>query len=411
MKKVIIAGRGESCDLIIQNATVSRKHAKLSMGSDSKFYVEDLASTNGTFVNGVRITKTAWVTSTDDVRFGSEKLDWQNVKQLLQGESLYFQDNKINSRKADWLPVATIAALLILGLFYWFTGNENSQYRESGQVETAEVKEIPDSLVTATSTGEAKAKDTTPVFQTKLPKIEYSISCLRSKSSLNELIGLGADIEDGWISFSSDEERVEEEIKVGNELKEEVEEEYTAINDKAYHQRVQQIGNRLLSVLDNPRMEYIFHIIKSDDINAFTAGGRIFVTSAIINFVVSDDELACVLSHEIYHNELGHINKLIRKEQSAQNVLGEFADWGLIASSIAGASFNQENEVYCDMYGVDLAIAAGYNGNAAVDLWERMESGNNEVEKIFGTHPFSEERMDCIENHIERNYDVTKNAP
>lgn len=60
------------------------------------------------------------------------------------------------------------------------------------------------------------------------------------------------------------------------------------------------------------------------------------------------------------------------------------------------------------MYGVDLAIKAGYEGQASSKFWSRMKSGSNQVEKMFSTHPFSEERMDCIEEHLERNYELNR---
>jgi predicted Zn-dependent protease len=254
---------------------------------------------------------------------------------------------------------------------------------------------------------EAETLDTIvnkPLYTPKADDINYSISCLRSKSSSNAMIGLGVDIEDGWITFSSDEVGVSEEVKVGKALKKDVEKEYVFSTSSQYKKRISNIFDSLINVLNDPRMKYTWHIIKSPEINAFTAGGYIFITTGIIDFAENDDQLACIIGHEIYHNELGHINKLIRKEKAAQNWFGDYADWTLIASDIAGASFNQENETFCDMYGVDLAIKAGYDGQAAIEFWSRMESGSNEVEKLFSTHPFSEERMDCIGEHLERNY-------
>ena len=49
-------GRGKSADFVINSAMVSRIHCHLSI-STSDLIVEDLRSTNGTFVNGSRIRK------------------------------------------------------------------------------------------------------------------------------------------------------------------------------------------------------------------------------------------------------------------------------------------------------------------------------------------------------------------
>ncbi len=48
-----IAGRGASASVYLPDVTVSREHCKFSV-SDAGLTVVDLASTNGTYVNGVR---------------------------------------------------------------------------------------------------------------------------------------------------------------------------------------------------------------------------------------------------------------------------------------------------------------------------------------------------------------------
>lgn len=47
------AGRGESCDLVVRDTTVSREHAAFVRRGDA-WWVIDLGSTNGTRVNGLR---------------------------------------------------------------------------------------------------------------------------------------------------------------------------------------------------------------------------------------------------------------------------------------------------------------------------------------------------------------------
>ncbi|MCZ2343143.1 MAG: HD domain-containing protein [Bacteroidales bacterium] len=53
---LIRVGRLSSLELAIDDSSVSRKHAEVRMGSDGVWHVTDLGSTNGTYVNGVRIT-------------------------------------------------------------------------------------------------------------------------------------------------------------------------------------------------------------------------------------------------------------------------------------------------------------------------------------------------------------------
>ena len=65
----IIIGRDESNGVSINDGEVSRKHAKLSLHG-SAYVIQDLGSTNGTFVNGQRVTATQVLNPGDTVSFG-----------------------------------------------------------------------------------------------------------------------------------------------------------------------------------------------------------------------------------------------------------------------------------------------------------------------------------------------------
>ncbi len=51
----IIIGRDPTCTICINDAQVSRQHARLTL-SGTGYLLQDLGSTNGTFVNGQRVT-------------------------------------------------------------------------------------------------------------------------------------------------------------------------------------------------------------------------------------------------------------------------------------------------------------------------------------------------------------------
>ena len=50
-------GRGPRNDFIVDSALVSRVHCRLELSADDQLELEDLGSTNGTFVNGRKVTK------------------------------------------------------------------------------------------------------------------------------------------------------------------------------------------------------------------------------------------------------------------------------------------------------------------------------------------------------------------
>ena len=55
--KPIVVGRSSDLDMVLVEDMVSRRHAKIAVGSDNTITIEDLGSTNGTFVNGEKVKK------------------------------------------------------------------------------------------------------------------------------------------------------------------------------------------------------------------------------------------------------------------------------------------------------------------------------------------------------------------
>lgn len=68
----ILIGRSAECDVLLDNAGVSRTHAKLLRQGD-QVVVVDLLSGNGTFVNGHRVTQ-AQVSASDTIGIGKFSL-------------------------------------------------------------------------------------------------------------------------------------------------------------------------------------------------------------------------------------------------------------------------------------------------------------------------------------------------
>lgn len=66
----VTVGRGNDCTLPIDDDYASTRHAEFSPGIDGAWFVEDLASTNGTHVNGERIENPTRLSVGDEVRIG-----------------------------------------------------------------------------------------------------------------------------------------------------------------------------------------------------------------------------------------------------------------------------------------------------------------------------------------------------
>lgn len=67
----LIIGRDSSSGVAINDAEISRKHARLTF-QGGKYVLEDLGSTNGTFVNGQRLASPVVLKPGDVVSFGEQ---------------------------------------------------------------------------------------------------------------------------------------------------------------------------------------------------------------------------------------------------------------------------------------------------------------------------------------------------
>jgi pSer/pThr/pTyr-binding forkhead associated (FHA) protein len=70
MNREIIIGRSSDLDMVLVEDMVSRRHAKIS-SSDADVYIQDLGSTNGTFVNGEKIAGRARLSEGDRILVGT----------------------------------------------------------------------------------------------------------------------------------------------------------------------------------------------------------------------------------------------------------------------------------------------------------------------------------------------------
>lgn len=121
-KDVINIGRSADNDLVINNIKVSRKHAKLEK-SGSQWFVEDLGSSNGTFLNGKKVKRTK-ITPKDVLTIGGIPLNIEKLfaaKKEIKGD-IQIAANNITFRVKDKLIVDEVGLTILPGEFVGLIG-------------------------------------------------------------------------------------------------------------------------------------------------------------------------------------------------------------------------------------------------------------------------------------------------
>lgn len=94
--KVITIGRSEENDRVITDPCTSRHHLQIIQHDDGHFTLSDFGSTNGTYVNGQKISGEIPLKDTDIVRIGNTTIPWRmyfDEEVLLVQETPKTEDN------------------------------------------------------------------------------------------------------------------------------------------------------------------------------------------------------------------------------------------------------------------------------------------------------------------------------
>ena len=76
MSESFTIGRAEDCTVRIDDAYASPHHAKVTKDDAGRVWIEDLGSTNGTWLNGVRVYGKTPMTPGCVVRVGRTEIPW-----------------------------------------------------------------------------------------------------------------------------------------------------------------------------------------------------------------------------------------------------------------------------------------------------------------------------------------------
>ena len=178
--------------------------------------------------------------------------------------------------------------------------------------------------------------------------------------------------------------------------------------------RVRSITDRLVAQAIRYRPDsanWAWEVNVIDDpktLNAFCLpGGKMAIYTGLIEKLkATDDEIAQVMGHEIGHALANH-----GAEKMSVGMLSD-----IFVAALAGSSQGRQQtgqlaslvlwqlpnsrgaETEADRIGIELAARAGYNPEAAPELWKKMMQASGEKGRfdLLSTHPASEVRMEAL---------------
>jgi beta-barrel assembly-enhancing protease len=210
---------------------------------------------------------------------------------------------------------------------------------------------------------------------------------------------------------------------------------FEIVDDPAVVTYVNNIGNRILSVLPPQPFKYRFYVIKEDVYNAFaTPAGHIFVYTGLLDAMEEEEELAGILGHEIAHVYCRHISQKIERSKRigmatlagiAAGILmglggaGEAGSAVTMGSMAAGQSaelsYSRENETQADQVGLKFITEAGYSVSGLLKILKKIRSktwfGSDQVPTYLMTHPAVEDRIAYIASWLENYNRKSKPIP
>jgi pSer/pThr/pTyr-binding forkhead associated (FHA) protein len=405
-------GKGTVNDVVIENdPTVSRVHLAVFIDDEKNIFVTDLKSTNGTYVNGVKIEESVKLKTLDVLKIGNTLVNWpkflkdddniEKVYQTLNDSSEIAESEKIikNSTKkvGNIYKYALVLIFIILGIILSIAFAEKEVIYNFD-----DIKNSNEDATTLDYQNQQKKQRT---------NVTYDFSCLNSDGdagSNDAIYSFGEITRDIQSSFFEDIDiSIEDEQEQGRKLLKALKKEYRFIETGNNYNNLKSILNNLVSRLAKPKgFNYKIFLLDDSTLNAVTLGGHIFFYKGMFDFCKTNSEIAAIISHEIAHNELGH-STLAMKKQKAANDWGVLGEIFLEIESVTTLSFNQKQESEADLFGMDLVYPTNFKNCDAITLWNRMsqnESRFDIVENFFRSHPYSKNRSRCIKNHLKSNY-------
>ena len=201
----------------------------------------------------------------------------------------------------------------------------------------------------------------------------------------------------------------EKEIAIGQQIAAEFEQTAKLVEDPVISEYVDRIGQNIVKHSD-ARVPFHIKVVETDEVNAFAfPGGFFYVNKGLLLAADNEAELAGVMAHEISHVTARHATSRMSKGQYLQLfslpalfVGGYWAQMGIqnalgLGLNLEVMGITRESEREADQLGIQYLWNAGYDPNAFVSFFEKMQSQEKSkpgrLAGWFRTHPSTEDRI------------------
>ncbi len=217
----------------------------------------------------------------------------------------------------------------------------------------------------------------------------------------------------GWNMFSK-----EQDVQMGREYAQQVEQQFTVVQNKELTDYINRIGTRLVEQGQLDKYPFYFKVVQEDSINAFALpGGPMYVHTGLIKAADNEAQIAGVLAHELSHVVLRHGTNQASKAQITQlgamlggamaggSLTGQLAQLGIgLGANSVLMKFSRGAESDADLMGAYTMARAGYNPLEMARFFEKLEAEagktNKLVEVFTASHPNPGNRVKAIEEQL-----------
>jgi predicted Zn-dependent protease len=211
-----------------------------------------------------------------------------------------------------------------------------------------------------------------------------------------------------------------QDLKLGADAYQQVLKESKIVKDPTITAPVLEIGRRIAAAANKPDYQWEFTVIDDPkQANAFCLpGGKVAVYTGIFPIAKTDAGLAAVIGHEVAHALARHGAERMSTStalqvggaavavaagtQGAAAQQAAMAAYGLGSTVGVALPFSRSQESEADHIGLILMAKAGYDPEAAIGLWQRMEQDEHSGRppEWLSTHPNPDTRQQDIRGWI-----------